>query len=498
MNPFKAPARHGIRTCGSAVCAGVVVLAWSAAAALTAKHAPPVDPAEAFPGGEATSKASVDNTNAFSASSANMPFERELDFKIGNAVFRRFWVQAPSSTKTSDGLGPLYNARSCQGCHLKDGRGMPPKANWPDDDAVSMFLRLSIPPQNDEQKVLLAANKANTIPEPTYGGQLQNFAIPGLAIEGRMHIEYRDVAVTLAGGETVMLRSPTYSITDLGYGPLHPDTMLSPRVAPPMIGLGLLELVPEADILAGADPDDADGDGISGRPNRVWSLTDNKVALGRFGWKAGAPSLGQQAAEAFAGDIGMATTMVKKPSGDCTAAQTACLNAPNGAPPNVPGVEIGDDLFKLVRFYSANLAVPPRRDAEKPDVLQGRQLFHTSGCAACHRPSFKTGESAEEPHLSHQTIWPYSDLLLHDMGEGLADNRPEALATGREWRTAPLWGIGLTHVVSGHTQLLHDGRARNVTEAILWHGGEAQTARDAFAGLSKEDRDALVAFVNSL
>ncbi len=479
--------------------AALTVLAvWSAAAALTTRHAPPIDPSELLPGGEATSKASIDNTNAFSASSANMPFERELDFKVGNAVFRRFWVQAPSSTKTSDGLGPLYNARSCQGCHLKDGRGMPPKANWPDDDAVSMFLRLSIPPQTDEQKAQLAAHKVNIIPEPTYGGQLQNFAIPGMSIEGRMHITYEDVPVTLAGGATVTLRNPTYRITDLGYGALHPGTMLSPRVAPPMIGLGLLELIPEADVLASADPDDADGDGISGRPNRVWSLAEDKVSLGRFGWKAGAPSLAQQAAEAFAGDIGMGTSMVKKPSGDCTAAQTVCLNAPNGAPPNVSGVEIGDDLFKLVRFYSANLAVPPRRDPDKPDVLKGRELFHANGCAACHRPSFKTGEDPDQPHLSHQTIWPYTDLLLHDMGEGLADNRPEGAATGREWRTAPLWGIGLTHVVSGHTQLLHDGRARNVTEAILWHGGEAQAARDAFAELSKEDRDALVAFVNSL
>lgn len=455
-------------------------------------------PPDAGPGGAATSKASVDNTNAFSASSGNIPFERELDFKIGNAVFRKFWVSAPSSTKTSDGLGPLFNARSCQGCHLKDGRGHPPDPAYPDDDAVSLLMRLSVPPSTDAEKALLASHKTNVIPDPTYGGQLQPFSIQGLDAEGHAHITYADEKVTLGDGTVVTLRKPSYEIRNLAYGPLAPNVMMSPRVAPPMIGLGLLELVPEKDVTALADENDANGDGISGRPSRVWSLRDNAVALGRFGWKAGAPTIEQQSADAFANDIGIGSTLIKHAAGDCTPAEKACLAAPDGAPKTAPGVEIADDLFRLVVSYSSNLAVPPRRNAADPQVLEGERMFHEAGCASCHHPSFKTGTSDREPHLSNQTIWPYTDLLLHDLGEGLSDNRPDGVASGSEWRTPPLWGIGLTKTVNGHTYFLHDGRARNIEEAILWHGGEAQSARDAYSKLSKKDRDALVAFVNSL
>jgi CxxC motif-containing protein (DUF1111 family) len=220
--------------------------------------------------------------------------------------------------------------------------------------------------------------------------------------------------------------------------------------------------------------------------------------LGRFGWKAGVPTIAQQAAEAFAGDIGLSTTMMPFPSGDCTEKEKDCLDAPNGNSPKYQNVEVGDELFDLVAFYSQNLAVPARRKPGGPEILKGKEIFYRIGCASCHKPKFMTGDVPGQPHLSHQLIWPYTDMLLHDMGEGLADNRPEGAATGSEWRTPPLWGIGLTEIVSGHTLLLHDGRARNVTEAILWHGGEAEAARDRFAELSKVDRDALLAFVNSL
>jgi CxxC motif-containing protein (DUF1111 family) len=451
--------------------------------------------ASEFPGGAATSTASVDNANAFSASSGNLPFEREFDFKIGNAIFRKLWVSAPASTKTSDGLGPLFNARSCQGCHVKDGRGRPPSG---EEDAVSMFLRLSVPPLTEGQKRSIAEHRANVIPEPTYGGQLQNFAIQGLDSEGRMQITYEEIAVTFPDGETASLRRPRYAVTDLAFGPLHPDTMLSPRVAPPMIGLGLLESIPEADILALADSEDTDGDGVSGRPSQVWSIRDGAVRLGRFGWKAGNATIEQQSAEAFAGDIGISSSLVPHPWGECTASQTACREAPSGAPKSAPTIEIADDLLALVTFYSSNLAVPRRRNATGADVVQGGKVFTTIGCARCHHPSFTTGVRTDQPHLGGQTIWPYTDLLLHDMGEGLADNRPEGVADGREWRTAPLWGIGLTEVVSGHSFLLHDGRARSIEEAILWHGGEAQSITDTYKALSKQERDALVAFVKSL
>ena len=450
------------------------------------------------PGGGATSSGSTSTANAFSLSSGNMNFRHELDFKIGNSTFRRNWVSAPSSTNASDGLGPLFNSRGCQNCHLKDGRGHPPFSSEVPDDSGSMLVRLSVPAATDEEKDRIAAHSVNSIPDPTYGGQLQDRAIQGFAAEGKLAIDYKEREVKLAGGEVVTLREPSYGLTDLAFGPISPDIMISPRVAPPMIGLGLLEAVPEEQILANADLDDADGDGIRGKPNRVWSREHEKVMLGRFGWKAGVPTIAQQAAEAFAGDIGLSTVMMPYHSGDCTEKQKACLDAPSGASPKYQDVEVGDELFKLVTFYSQNLAVPARRNPDNPQVLKGKQLFYASGCTSCHKPKFVTGDVPGQPHLSHQLIWPYSDMLLHDMGEGLADNRPEGAASSSEWRTPPLWGIGLTETVSGHTLFLHDGRARNVTEAILWHGGEAEPSRDKFAVLSKDDREALLAFVNSL
>ncbi|MEQ8602113.1 MAG: di-heme oxidoredictase family protein [Marivibrio sp.] len=455
------------------------------------------EPGEDRPGGAATSDKALDR-NAFSHSSANMPFERELDFKIGNGFFKRIWGSAPSSTQAADGLGPIFNAKACQRCHLKDGRGHPPAGNYPDDTAVSMFLRLSIPPQTEEDRRLLAEGRVNVIKEPTYGGQLQDFSVAGVPAEGRMHIEYEEIPVTLADGETVSLRAPTYSATDLGYGPMDEDVMLSPRIAPQMIGLGLLELIPEAAIRAQADPDDADGDGISGRPNEVWSHKHERLALGRFGWKAGAPSIDEQTQSAFNGDIGISVPLFPDAYGDCTAAQDPCRAAPSGATERYANLEAHGQIVDLVRFYSQNLAVPARRNPKDPQVLAGKKLFADAGCAACHTPRWTTAASAENPWLGEQTIWPYTDLLLHDMGEGLADNRPEGRANGREWRTAPLWGIGLTEAVNGHTNFLHDGRARSLLEAILWHGGEAEPSREAVRAMTTEEREALLAFLNSL
>jgi CxxC motif-containing protein (DUF1111 family) len=364
--------------------------------------------------------------------------------------------------------------------------------------SVSMFLRLSIPPETPEQEVEIASGRSSAIPEPTYGTQLQELGIQGHAGEGRMVVTYHHHPVKLVDGTVVLLRRPTYAIADLGYGPMHPKTMMSPRMAPQMIGLGLLEAIPETDILAREDSDDRDGDGIRGRANRVWSTEKNGLTLGRFGWKAGQPSVLQQAAEAFAGDIGIGSWLVPRPYGDCTAVQTLCRNALHAGTKIAPNEELGRTLLDLVAFYARNLAVPARRDAGAPQVVAGKALFHQAGCAACHVPSQRIGEGSPDAHLRHQLIWPYTDLLLHDMGEGLADGRPEGLAGGRQWRTAPLWGIGLTQVVNGHTFFLHDGRARNVIEAILWHGGEAQRARDAFAAMSAKERAELVAFVNSL
>jgi len=452
---------------------------------------------EHLPGGTATSRKRL-NRNAFSHSSANMSFERELDFKIGNGFFKRLWVVAPSSTQAADGLGPLYNARSCQRCHLKDGRGHTPKANWSDDNAVSMFLRLSIPPQTPEQRAAIDSHRRSVIPEPVYGGQLQDIAIPGVPAEGRMHITYEEVQVTLSGGEVVFLRKPSYNVTNLGYGPLHPETQLSPRVAPPMIGLGLLEAISNTDILSLADPDDEDGDGISGRPNAIWSEERKQVMIGRFGWKAGEPTIPQQSAHAFAADIGISSPFSQRGAGNCTPAQEACTAAPAGDSPQYDNAEVSREVMDLISFYARNLAVPVRRKAGDPEVLAGKRVFHRSGCIACHQPGYLTENVEALPEQSEQRIWPYTDLLLHDMGEGLADSRPEGVASGREWRTPPLWGIGMTKTVSGHTEFLHDGRARNLLEAILWHGGEAEAAKKEVIEIPETERNDLLKFLNSL
>lgn len=456
-----------------------------------------LDPQEFFPGGKATSRKSTRNTNAFSHSSGNMGFEKELLFKVGNGLFRKLWVSSPSSTTSSDGLGPLFNARSCQRCHLKDGRGHTPSANFPDDNQVSMFLRLSVPPQNKEQEELIKSGRANVIGEPTYGTQLQDLAIQGHMEEGHMDVRYEPLKVAFADGSEIELRNPFYSISKLNYGPLHKDTMISPRVTPPMIGLGLLEAIPAEEILAGVDEADKDGDGISGRVNWVWSGDQKKMMLGRFGWKSGEATIKDQSAGAFAGDLGLSSTLKKNSYGDCTDLQTLCQKAPDGASPE-HGVEVTPEMLDLVVFYSKNLAVPKRRKADDEQVLKGKALFNQSGCGGCHRAKFKTGSSEGNAHLEGQVIYPYTDMLLHDMGEALADHRPEGRANGFEWRTPPLWGIGLTKTVNGHEFLLHDGRARSIEEAIVWHGGEGSASREAFLKLTKQERDWLIEFVRSL
>lgn len=451
-------------------------------AVVAACAAAPVDyPVQS--GGEASVNAA--GRNAFSQPSGNMPLTARLDFSVGNSFFRNPWVIAPASTDARDGLGGLYNTNACQNCHIKDGRGHPPESA--DDNAVSMLVRLSIPATSDAAAVI---TRDGVLGDPTYGGQLQDFAVPGVDAEGHIRITWERRNVMLAGGETVTLREPAVHLDDLAYGPLHEEVMLSARIAPPMIGLGLLEAVPAATLEGLADPDDADGDGISGRLNRVWDVREERETVGRFGWKAGQPSLEQQNAAAFNGDLGVSSTLF--PHSNCTPAQVACREQPAGGEP-----EVSDEILRQVTFYSRNLAVPARRNTNDERVRRGMQHFASLGCAGCHRPTLETGE-AVDPWLANQVIAPYTDLLLHDMGEGLADHRREFDADGREWRTPPLWGIGLTEAVGGKAWYLHDGRARSLVEAILWHGGEGEASRNAFAGLDPDERDALVAFLESL
>lgn len=444
------------------------------------------EPGEARAGGAATVNKS--DRNAFSLPSANLPPTRRLDFSVGNSFFRSPWVIAPSTTTARDGLGPLFNTNACQNCHIKDGRGHPPAPGAL--NAVSMLVRLSIP---DDPILAGLIERTGVVPEPVYGSQLQDMAIPGVAPEGRVRVDYEPLQVHFKDGTQVELRKPRLRVTDLGYGPMHPDTRFSARVAPPMIGLGLLEAIPEEAILANALPSRENP--IAGRPNWVWDDARQKTVLGRFGWKAGQPSLNQQNVHAFSGDMGLTTSL--RPFDDCTDAQTACKRAPNGNGPDGEP-EVSDNILRLVLFYTRNLAVPARRDVDSPQVLAGKNLFFQAGCQSCHTPSFTTAANAAEPELANQLIRPYSDLLLHDMGEGLADQRSEFKASGRDWRTAPLWGIGLTETVSGHTQFLHDGRARNLMEAVLWHGGEAEGAKQQVLAFNAQQRAALLAFLNSL
>jgi CxxC motif-containing protein (DUF1111 family) len=295
---------------------------------------------------------------------------------------------------------------------------------------------------------------------------------------------------TYADGSEFRLRRPVHDLEDLAYGEVSVETVLGPRLAPPVFGAGLLEAIPETDLLDLADLEDGDGDGVSGRPNRVENLATGDVVIGRFGWKANVATVEDQVASAFIGDIGITSPLF--PDETCTEVQVECAEAPNGGSP-----EISREIFDQVVFYNRTLAVPARRDLEDPDVEAGARLFEQTGCVSCHQPRHETGVTDIEA-LSGQVIYPFTDLLLHDMGPDLDDGRPDGEASGAEWRTPPLWGIGLTETVNGHLNFLHDGRARSLEEAILWHGGEAEGARNAFMALSAEQRSQLMAFLGSL
>ncbi|MBR9923995.1 MAG: c-type cytochrome [Gammaproteobacteria bacterium] len=422
--------------------------------------------------------------NAYSLPLRNMSMTKRLDFSVGNSFFRNPWVVAPASTEARDGLGPLFNTNSCQGCHLKDGRGHPPMG---DETPIALFLRLSLPSDQAEPETL---EQRGALPVPNYGLQLQTSAIPGVQPEGKLIIEYRPREVSFADGHRVTLQEPLYSIAEPAYGELPNTLLTSPRLAPPMIGLGLLEAIPEADLMAAADPNDTDGDGISGRYNQVWDVRSGTTVMGRFGWKAGEPSIEQQSMHAFAGDMGLTSRLA--PQTDCMESQGCDAFADGGTP------EVSDEIADFITFYASSLAVPMRRNMDDPEVIQGAETFNALGCASCHTPRHRTASDAPRAALANQEIWPYSDLLLHDMGEALADHRSEFQADGREWRTPPLWGIGLAQTVNPRAGFLHDGRARTLEEAVLWHGGEAEAATEAYRHLPADQRAELIRFLESL
>lgn len=441
------------------------------------KSEPPAELLQPNSGGAMT--VNETSRHAFSRPAPNLTVAQRGQFFIGNAFFNSPWVVAPASAGARDGLGPLFNARSCDGCHNNDGRGRPPVK---DEQPVSLVLQFATPTPGDNNEPQA---------DPHYGGNFNPFAIGGVPAEGKVRIRHREIAGTYGDGTPYTLLAPEYSFEELAYGELAADTKFSPRVAPAVFGSGLLEAIPEAQIMERNDPDDTNKDGISGRPNHVWDPQVGHTVLGRLGWKLNQPDIAHQTAGAFSGEIGMSSSL--RPKQICTEVQTACAAAPTGGDP-----EVSDEIFNHMITYQRMLAVPARRNLDSPEVKRGAQLFLDAGCESCHRATFKTADVKDLPWLSGQTIHPFTDLLLHDMGEGLADGRADFAASGSEWRTSPLWGVGLQKTVNGHTLLLHDGRARDVSEAILWHGGEGERAKETFRTMSKQDREALLKFIDSL
>lgn len=438
-----------------------------------------VEEGEELSGGETT--IFEKGNQAFARPLANISRESQRSHIVGNSFFNKNWVISPASTSARDGLGPLFNARSCSACHTQDGRAAPPQNG---ELMTGLLFRLSIPGE---------AERGGPIPEPFYGGQLNVRAIPGMEPEGNVNISYQEITAYYDDGTPYNLRKPNYQFRASEHYPQpSSDLLMSPRIGPPVHGLGLLEAIDESVIRSWADPEDHNDDGISGRVNIVWNSEKQEKQLGRFGWKANKADLRQQTAGAFLGDIGITSSI--HPNESLTSGQMEYTEHLYKS----ESPEIADKLLGKVVVYLQTLAPPARRDWRDPQVLRGKELFTQANCTACHIPVVKTGIHAQVPELSEQIIRPYTDLLLHDMGEGLSDGRPDFAASGREWRTPPLWGIGLTEVVNGHTYFLHDGRARNLEEAILWHGGEAESSKNAVLKMDKAEREALLAFLKSL
>ena len=370
-------------------------------------------------------------------------------------------------------LGPLYNNDACAGCHAENGRGLSrigPDFDIDDNGANSQSLiRCSLVEGTP-------GVPGGPVPVPGFGTQLQDHAI-GAVPEVHVTLSWLELVEIYGDGTPIMVRMPQLTIVTPDGNSLPSNILTSYREAPPIIGLGLLEAIDDGTLEALADPDDADGDGISGKINHVWDPVAQATVVGRFGWKANAPNLRAQVGGAFAGDIGLSNKVVPDP------------NAPDQR-------DVSDDQLDQTVFFASVIGVPAAgvRDGQ---AYRGRTLFHSMGCAGCHIPTLVTGDHPI-PELAHQTIHPYTDLLVHDMGDALTDSRSDFEATGREWRTPALWGLGLTQLVQPDATFLHDGRARTLEEAIFWHGGEAMSAREAFRTAPAQDRDALIAFLKTL
>lgn len=393
---------------------------------------------------------------------------------IGDKIFDQVFVAPPSPIFT--GLGPVYNNISCVNCHRNDGEGIPTTGS-----ATSGLL----------MRISQAGTDAHGGPLGIdgFGAQIQDQAVVGTQPEATVNITYSDSTVTYPDGTTVTLRKPNYTLLN-SYIPLPANYMLSPRLAPHLVGMGLLENIPESTILSFVDANDANGDGITGKANYVYNSYTRKTELGRFGLKANTSTLLMQIATAYQQDMGI-TSYVQPVESAYGQSQ---MNAVHGD----VQPELADTLLNYVVYYMQTLAVPARRNVTDADVQRGQILFTQNNCSGCHKPTIQTGTNITITSLNNQRIHPYTDLLLHDMGTGLADGRPDYLASGSQWRTMPLWGIGLLPLTNGTAYYLHDGRARTTEEAILWHDGEAKNAKEKFMQLSKADRNRLIKFLQSL
>ncbi|RDL45674.1 hypothetical protein DN730_01070 [Marinomonas piezotolerans] len=425
-------------------------------------------------------------SDAYSQPFAGLTVEEKQSFYLGQSLFERFWVPSPSSTTASDGLGPLFNARSCHSCHIRNGRGHAPTANQLGSEVPSFFIRLG-----DRA----ASNSSTIIGDLVYGRQFQPLSSTNVAPEGDYKIIWRSSIVILNDGTEVSLRRPDISWQSLRYGDFNHNTGFSPRVSPPLVGMGLLDAVPDSVILSYADPDDIDQDGISGKPN--WLERHGEKHLGRFGHKAHVPNLNEQNQSAFNGDLGLSTPLFPNPSGDCSAMQSKCRMAPDGNSPHLDNLEVGHKQMQLLNSYVALSRPPAMRHLNESWFLDGKKIFDSLRCASCHRPKLTTGRSSFSA-LNHRDFYPFTDMLLHDMGPALQSGFPVLNASPQEWRTAPLWGIGLSDAVSGRNGFLHDGRARTIEEAILWHGGEAQASQQAYRTLNAQQRAVFIRFLESL
>ena len=415
------------------------------------------------------------STQAFKQAIDGLSERQQRVHTIGDGTFDQVFVAAPAPH--FGGLGPVFNNLSCINCHRNDGGGFPSTGS----SNSGMLLRISVPGM-DEHGGPLAA--------PGFGGQIQDQALLGAAPEATASISYTDLPVTYQDGTTLTLRKPAYALQN-SYIALPGSYMLSPRLAPRLVGLGLLENIPESTILSFVDAGDQNGDGITGRANYVYDGYTKKTEIGRFGLKANTSTLLMQVATAYQQDMGVTSYAQPQESAYGQSQMSAVGKGDTGD-------ELVDSLLNYVTFYVQTLAVPARRNVLDSVNKRGYALFNQINCSGCHRPTMQTGVNAAI-NLSSQRIHPYTDLLVHDMGDGLADNRPDYLATGKEWRTTPLWGIGLLAKTNGGTPyFLHDGRARTIEEAIIWHDGEAAKSKQQFMQLNKADRNALLQFLNSL